>query len=139
MQLYQRLLGLPLVYNHIRPLVIGGIDMTPSYRNLSCTAEDVVLDVGCGTGGARNHLLSVKSVRGVDNEAGAIAFARKRASGRSDVTYRGKLLSVADLERIQPTRVMMRGLLHHLSDDEAISLIEMCVACPSARRIATQD
>ena len=56
MSLYQRLLGHPFVYNHIRPFVVGGVDWSPLYNNLEAGPEDVILDVGCGTGIAHDYL-----------------------------------------------------------------------------------
>ena len=48
MKLYQRILGDPFVYDRIRPLVVGGSDWSPLYRNLAVEPSDVILDVGCG-------------------------------------------------------------------------------------------
>ena len=38
MNLYQRVLGTPFVYNHVRPLVVGGIDWTPFYERVGSQA-----------------------------------------------------------------------------------------------------
>jgi len=139
MSLYDRVLGIPFVYNHIRPLVVGGVDMTPSFANLEVQADDVVVDIGCGPGVALQYLHGFRALHGFDTDANAIAFARKLAAGRTDVTFEARAVTSADLEALAPTRVMMNGLLHHLSDALALELLGMCARLPSVRRIATQD
>jgi SAM-dependent methyltransferase len=138
MSVYQRLLGLPFVYGVIRPLVVGGIDMTPAYRLLEAGPVHVVVDVGCGTGDALRYLDSFAAYHGFDIDAAAVAYARRR-HGREGVQFHERALGPEDLARLHPDRIMMNGLLHHLSDADAIGLLRMCVACPSVRRIATCD
>jgi SAM-dependent methyltransferase len=139
MSVYDRALGIPFVYNHIRPLVVGGIDMTPSFSLLEAQQGDIVVDIGCGSGEALKHLRGFRALYGFDTDPIAIAFARKVAAGRTDVTFEAREVTFADLERIEPTRIMMNGLLHHLGDAQSIDLLRMCGNVPSVRRIATQD
>lgn len=139
MSLYDRVLAIPFVYTRIRPLVVGGVDMLPSYLNLDVQADDVVLDVGCGPGEALKYLKRFRALHGFDTDANAISFARKLAGNRSDVTFEARAVTASDVEAIQPTRVMMNGLLHHLDDAQAIDLLKMCARVPSVRRIATLD
>src|ERR1044071_7366256 len=103
MSLYQRALGIPFVYNTIRPLVVGGVDMTPSYENLAAGEEDVVLDIGCGPGVSLTYLKAFRSLHGFDTDPVAIAFARKMAAGRENVTFEARAVTSADLEAIRPT------------------------------------
>ena len=139
MSLYDRVLAIPFVYTRIRPLVVGGVDMLPSYLNLDVQADDVVLDVGCGPGEALKYLKRFRALHGFDTDANAISFARKLAGNRSDVTFEARAVTASDVEALQPTRVMMNGLLHHLDDAQAIDLLKMCARVPSVRRIATLD
>jgi SAM-dependent methyltransferase len=139
MSLYDRVLGIPFVYTRIRPLVVGGVDMSPSYVNLDVQADDVVVDVGCGPGEALKYLKRFRALHGFDTDAVAISFARKLAGSRADVTFEARAVTAADLGAIKPTRVMMNGLLHHLDDAQAIELLAMCARLPSVRRIATLD
>jgi SAM-dependent methyltransferase len=139
MSLYARVLGIPFVYRHIRPLVVGGIDMTPSYQNLDAGPDDVVVDVGCGPGEALRHIKSFRALHGFDTDPIAISFARRLAASREDVTFEARRVTEADLRSIKPTRVMLNGLLHHLDDREAVELLAMCRRVPSIRRIATLD
>ena len=110
LSLYDRILGLPFVYTRIRPLVVGGVDMTPSYENLAVGPDDVVVDVGCGPGEALKYLRAFKSLHGFDTDPIAISFARKLAAGRSNVSFEARPVTAGDLASIAPPRVMMNGL-----------------------------
>jgi SAM-dependent methyltransferase len=138
-RIYQRLLGQPWVYERVRPLIIGGLDMRPAYENLEAGDDDVIVDVGCGTGDALNYLTRFRAYHGFDTDEAAIAYARERFGGRLNVHYYARRLDGAELARLQPTRVMLAGLLHHLDDDDAVALLTMCAECPSVKRVATQD
>ena len=140
MSLYQRVLGNPFVYNHVRPLVVGGVDHAPSFRVLGAGPDDVVLDVGCGTGDALNHLSSVRAYHGYDTDPIAIEFARKRAAGRGDMfQFHCGMVDQRVIDDVKPTRVMLCGLLHHLSDDQVTTLLEQLSRAPSVQRITTVD
>ena len=138
MSLYQRLLGHPFVYNHIRPFIVGGVDWAPLYDNLEAGPEDVILDVGCGTGVAHDYLPGFAAYHGYDTDPIAINFAREKTSA-VNVKYECRLITPADIACIRPTRVIVCGLLHHLNDDECLSLLRMCASAPSVKRIVTSD
>lgn len=139
MSLYDRILGHPFVYNEIRPRVVGGIDMSPVYERLAAGRDDVVLDLGCGTGDALNYLGEVESYLGVDIDEVAIRYAKERHGGRRGVRFDCRWLGEKDVRELAPTHVVMGGLLHHLSDDDALSLLKMVQASPRLRRVVTQD
>jgi SAM-dependent methyltransferase len=138
MSIYQRVLGHPFVYNRIRPFVVGGIDWSPLYRNLEAGPNDVILDVGCGTGIAHEYLRGFSAYHGYDTDPVAIDFARAN-TGAPNVSYECAVVTAADVARIRPTRIILAGLLHHLSDDDCVGLLRMCAAAPSVKRIATSD
>jgi SAM-dependent methyltransferase len=138
MRLYQRILGHPFVYERVRPLVVGGIDWSPLYQRLGAVAGDVILDVGCGTGIALDYVHEFSKYVGYDTDPVAIDFARKRHGG-PDVTYVCAEVTADQIVRIQPTRIVLAGLLHHITDDECVSLLAMCRAAPSVKRIVTSD
>jgi SAM-dependent methyltransferase len=138
MSIYQRLLGHPFVYDRIRPLVVGGIDWAPLYRNLDAAMGDVVLDVGCGTGIAHEYLRGFAAYHGYDTDPVAIKFAREKTGG-PNINYECAVVTATDVARIRPTRIVLAGLLHHLSDDNCLDLLRMCGTAPSVKRIATSD
>jgi SAM-dependent methyltransferase len=137
---YQRILGHPLIYEKIRPLVVGGIDMSPLFKLLEADPEDIILDIGAGTGMALEHLPRVRQYHGFDTDARAIDYALRRPEAKRDgVKYEARRLSPVDLGKIRPTRVILSGILHHLSDDEAIELLSQCDQSNSILRIVTSD
>jgi SAM-dependent methyltransferase len=139
MSLYSRILGNPFVYNTIRPLVVGGIDLSSLYGALETTDEDVVLDVGCGTGDALNYLKRFKQYWGFDIDEIAVSYARNRFGTKHDVVFQTKLLEKKDVDEIQPTRVVLAGLLHHLADHEVLGLFSTLARSPNLSRLVTQD
>ena len=139
MNLYNRILGNPFVYNTIRPLVVGGIDLSTLYGALDISAQDIILDVGCGTGDALTYLDGFGQYWGFDIDEVAITCARNRFGKKPDVVFQTKLLETSDVDRIKPTRVVLAGLLHHLDDQEVIGLFSILARSPSLRRIVTQD
>lgn len=138
MSFYQRLLGHPFVYNRIRPFVVGGIDWSPLYKNLEAGAGDVILDVGCGTGVAHQYLGGFAAYHGYDTDSIAIKFAREKTAG-PNISYTCAVVTAKDVARIRPTRIILAGLLHHLSDGDCLTLLRMCGGVPSVKRIATSD
>ncbi len=139
MNLYQRVLGTPFVYNRIRPLAVGGIDMTPFYDRVGASAEDVILDVGCGTGDALRYLSGFSRYEGIDTDDVALGFARKAYGARPNVSFACQICTAEDVERIAPSRVLLCGLLHHLSDDQVLALLGALKSSPRLRRIVTSD
>jgi len=138
MSLYHRILGHPFVYDHIRPFVVGGIDMSPIYGSLSPGPDDVILDVGCGTGVAHEYLKGFRAYHGFDTDPVAIKAATAKTAA-ANVHYECRLLTPEDVARIRPTRIILSGILHHLSDDEALALLRMCGSASSEVRIVTAD
>ncbi|MBS1150442.1 MAG: hypothetical protein H6Q89_2140 [Myxococcaceae bacterium] len=136
---YQRVMGHPFVYEVVRPFVVGGVDNSPVWRVLDVGPDDVVVDVGCGTGDALNHLTQFRSFHGFDTDPIALRAAHKRAAGRERVHFEERRLEAADLERLRPARVMLSGLLHHLSDSDVLDLLSMLAKSPGLKRVATVD
>ncbi len=139
MNLYQRVLGTPFVYNHVRPLVVGAIDMAPFYERVGASAGDTVLDVGCGTGNALQHLKDFARYEGFDTDPVAIDFAQRTYGGRAGVSFKCKLCTSADVNEIEPTRVVLFGLLHHIDDASVVELLGSLASSPKLRRIVTVD
>src|SRR5688572_5027141 len=125
MSLYQRLLGNPFVYNHVRPLMVGGIDMSPFYRRVAADREATILDVGCGTGDALRHLGAFQRYLGIDTDRTAIDFAMQSYGASDRVAFECRRALPVDFSEVAPSHVLLAGLLHHLNDAEAVALLEM--------------
>jgi SAM-dependent methyltransferase len=84
---------------------------------------DRVLDVGCGPAYYFDRLPDVTYV-GFDTSPAYIAYARKRYGDRGE--FRCELLTEAHLDELRPVDVVLLfGLLHHLSDAESASLLDL--------------
>jgi SAM-dependent methyltransferase len=139
MKVLEWVLGNPWVFENVRPLAVGGIDMSPAYRLLRCDGASSVLDIGCGTGDALRHLDGFSSYLGVDTDARAIRFAEDRWHGRANVRFECRTSSVEDLRVRAPTHVAMVGLLHHLDDQSALGLLGTLVESSRLVRAVSLD
>jgi SAM-dependent methyltransferase len=139
MSVYDQILGTPFVYNHIRPLAVGGIDMSPFYNRVASRTGDTVLDVGCGTGDALRYLRDFSKYVGIDTDAVAIRFARQKHPAQPNVEFECRLCREADLLELKPTLILFCGLLHHLSDELALDLLRLAKSSPNLQRIVTSD
>jgi SAM-dependent methyltransferase len=139
MSLYQRVLGHPFVYDHVRPLAVGGIDMSPFYARIAAGPDDTIVDVGCGTGDALRYLHEFKEYVGFDTDGIAIDSARKKHGSRANTSFVAAPCTAADFERLAPTRVALCGLLHHLTDDEVLGLLRGLQRSGRLRRVVTSD
>lgn len=138
-RLYQGILKQPFVYNVLRPVVVGGIDVSSIYRRFDIGPDDVVLDVGCGTGIALDCLHAFKAYYGFDVDVRAIGFASKKHRHRANVSFVCNEVTLSDIQRIRPTKIIMAGLLHHLNDSDAVELMKIVSSADSVRGIYTHD
>lgn len=139
MKLVERVLGHPWVYEHVRPLAVGGIDMSDAYQLLGCDERAVVLDIGCGTGDALRHVQHFADYLGLDTDPIALTHARTRHAGRRHVNFERRRCSAEDFSRRPVSHVSMVGLLHHLTDSEAVELLGLLARCPTLLRAVSLD
>ncbi len=139
MNLYQRILGNPFVYQHVRPLVSGGIDWTPFYRRVAADRHSVILDVGCGTGEALRYLGSFQRYVGIDTDQIALDFARREYGTSDRVAFECREVKNADFVELAPTHVIFAGLLHHVDDRAAMDLLAMTRRSPRLEKVVTTD
>lgn len=133
----QRVLAHPLVYDVVRPLAVGGVDLSPLYDQIE-NPEAVILDIGCGTGNALSHLRRFSSYTGMDTDPTAVEHARRRhASAR--VSFSAQACTLSDVLRVAPTDVVLAGVLHHLSDEEAVGLLRSLPRSPRLQQVLTAD
>ncbi|HEX2732191.1 MAG TPA: class I SAM-dependent methyltransferase [Polyangiaceae bacterium] len=120
---FAKLLGNPWIFEHVRPWVVGGIDMSPAYDRLQVDGGSRVLDVGCGTGDALRYLSGFESYLGVDTDARAIETAKIRWTANSRVDFECRRLEANELDTRRITHVALVGLLHHLDNAQAIEVL----------------
>lgn len=138
LSLYERVVGSPLFYERIRPLIVGGIDMSPVYERLQTDNESIVVDIGCGTGDALRHLTRFASYSGFDVDDAAVSFAASKYQD-SRIGFHCRPATASDIESLSPSHVVLAGLLHHLSDEEASGLLHMLKGIGGPHRVVTQD
>ena len=136
---YQAILGHPLVYNKIRPFFLGGLDLSPFYNQIESDEQSVILDIGCGTGNALDYLTTYARYQGFDTDPNAIRAARARPDLPEHVTFEDRHCTNEDVAALNPSHVLLCGVLHHLTDDEAVSIMKMATSHPSFTRLATLD
>lgn len=136
---WRKLLGHPFVYDQVRPRVVGGIDMRPLYDLLSPPARRAVLDVGCGTGDALRYLEGFERYLGIDTDEVAIDAAKRRWEGRANVRFEARLLEEGDIRELEPTGVVLSGVLHHLTNEQAVDVFKLVGASPELVEIVTSD
>lgn len=132
-----RVMGLPFVYDHVRPLAVGGIDFSPLYEQIR-DPDATILDVGCGTGAAHHYLSHFKSYVGMDTDPVAVAHAQARY-GSEKSTFYAQICSPVDVQRVSPTDVVLAGILHHLDDASAVALLRSLKVSPLLRQVLTVD
>jgi SAM-dependent methyltransferase len=133
----QQLMGRPFVYDVIRPLAVGGVNLSPLYDQIR-GPDAVILDVGCGTGSALRYLRQFRSYVGMDTDPVAIEHARSRHAS-SRVSFSTQICAPEDVRRVQPTDVVLAGVLHHLSDEQAIGLLSALPESPRLQQVLTAD
>ncbi len=118
--LKDRFLSIPWVYDTLRPLVIGGLDYEEVARFCAVGHGDRVLEIGCGTG-QLIPFLRCQSYLGVDTDASALRRAKRFSS--SAVRFMEGNSWDSACEELNPTVVLMIGLVHHISDEEFQSMV----------------
>jgi len=137
-RLYDRVLGTPWIYEKLRVFVLGGGPAERVFQWLGDTQHDVLVDVGCGTGMAMDHLGAFHSYHGFDVDERALRRFRERSLPDNVFLY-CQTLTAADIERIRPTKAILVGLLHHLSQVQALELLSVLAHGAWLKRAITLD
>jgi len=136
---YQKIMGKPLVYDYLRPLFLGGITVKPAYDWLNPVDNEVILDVGCGTGVALSYLTGFSQYHGFDTDEIALAALKERYGNVSNVNIYNRHVTQSAVEQINPHKVLMMGLLHHVNDEVAISLLQSMTRSKNLIKIVSID
>ena len=133
-----QIFGAPLIYERFRPWLLGYHDESELFQSLDCQKTDVVLDLGCGSGAAFKYLSEFESYHGFDTDPIVLARLRKRYPAPHIHCHLGEI-QPSDLSRIQPTKVLMIGLLHHLDEGEALEILKRLKDTSTIEKIITLD
>ncbi len=136
LRLKDRFLANPWVYDHLRPLVVGGIDHAELARFCGVGPDDRVFDLGCGTGQLVPHITCAEYL-GADLDEEALKRAARYASAGVRFIHGDQWDSALGV--LRPTVVLMIGVVHHLADGDFHSLIDRLRRQGSVRRIVTLD
>lgn len=132
-----RFLAIPWVYDVLRPLAVGGIDIGALARFCDIRETDRVFDLGCGTASLLGYL-TCASYLGADLDGAALARAARLARGEARFIH-GDGWDQA-LRDHRPDVVLMMGLVHHLSDAGVRSIVDRLLRHQETPpRIVTMD
>ena len=84
------------------------------------------------------HLAAFAQFHGFDTDDRALARFRQSYPD-ADVHLYPRVVTAADIEHLRPTKVLLMGLLHHLTDAEATELLLSLRAAGTVARIVTWD
>lgn len=139
----RRVLSLPWIYEQFQNLT-GAIQarrwMAENYWRLK--SGDKVIDIGCGPGVILDCIPNDVTYLGFDVSEDYIKSAQERYGSRATfmLTTAGELLKKPDARFDNADLVICNGLLHHLSDDEALDVLRFAhkVLKPGGRVICEE-
>ncbi len=115
-----RILAVPWVYDFVRPLAAGGIDLKLLADFCGLGPDARVFDLGCGTAQLLEYL-PCEQYLGSDLDSRALGRAARFASEKARFIQGDAWDEACRL--IRPTVVLMIGVVHHVSDDAFASLV----------------
>lgn len=119
------ILALPVVYNIFQNVTGGKNARRYIVENYIPKNEKLkILDIGCGTGYITEYLSSSVEYHGYDLSSVYIEYANSKY-GKDHSFYHERVNKMQLEEKEKYDLVIATGLIHHLSDSEAIKLFEI--------------
>jgi len=119
------ILTLPRIYNLFSRIVGGNARAVYVEKYIRPKEGDRILDIGCGTAVILSYLPVVEYV-GLDMNQAYINYAKKRFSNKGTfLTGRICKEMISEFSLHDFDNVLATGVLHHLSDNEAMQLFEV--------------
>ena len=156
MSLKAGLLADPRLYHHLRQVMTGGMPFrrwVPLY-GLDDPTERVA-DIGCGPADILRYLdatslpafylgvdLSARYLQVAEQHARRLSLPSRFVRADLDLLPSDAVIQkeVTDLlDELRITRVLLLGVIHHISEDAAIATLDLAHAAPSVRTVVTAD
>ncbi len=110
----------PLLYG-ARRFFLGGWPFVQTLNLLDSQPSDFILDVGCGPGHMAEKI-RFKNYIGFDSDPRIIEVAQQRKITNAMFTL--QTIEDYDFGRMKPHKAILSGVLHHLSDSEALYVLK---------------
>jgi len=134
----RHLLSFPVIYTAFQRAVRGRGESVYVERHVRPRPGDRILDLGSGTGDILRHMPSVDYL-GIDSDERLVETAKKTYGNRGifcclDISKQ-EIPQTGDFDIVLAT-----GVLHHLTDDEAIKLFQLAgKSLKPHKRLVTMD
>ncbi len=125
MKLLDSILGTKTAYEGLRPAILGGFNdsFKTLFESLDVKAKDRILDIGCGMGIFFDYIDEFESYYGIDEDEYALGILKERTKEISKKVITSKDFNIEAVREFNPTMILLKGLIHHLSDNEMIDLL----------------
>ena len=134
-----KLLEIPFFYDYARAAITFGIRYRPIRKALDPAPTDAVIDLGCGTGTySRIFKNKQNPFTGVEIYPQYYETARQRHNSDNIRFLHRDFFTLSDLPDKSYDLALMTGVLHHLTDEECLRILEITNRI-TKKRLVIQD